>query len=126
MATRKTFEIRSRSRRETKAAAVRLSKFLERSESNLVEILILNSERAQLKRMTPEERAKYFAGKLTFTDAIKIRLAGIHRVTAPPGRRRQPVLRLSTSKPLMRRAARKKVPHDLPCHAHQKATGGSG
>lgn len=31
MATRKTFEIRSRSRRETKAAAVRLSKFLERS-----------------------------------------------------------------------------------------------
>jgi hypothetical protein len=73
MATRKTFEIRSRSRRETKAAAVRLSKFLERSESNLVEILILNSERAQLKRMTPEERAKYLAGELTFTDAIKIR-----------------------------------------------------
>jgi hypothetical protein len=72
MATRKTFEIRSRSRGEAKAAAGRLSKFLKRSESNLVEILILNSERTQLERMTPEERAKYLAGKLTFADAVEI------------------------------------------------------
>ena len=55
---------------------MRLSKFLERSESNLVEILILNSERSQLKRMMPEERAKYLAGELTLTDAIKIRARG--------------------------------------------------
>ena len=72
MAIREKFEVRGRISQEAKGATERISKLLDRSQSNLLERLILTWEALWLQQMTAAERIKYLAGELTFTDAVEI------------------------------------------------------
>jgi hypothetical protein len=72
MATREKFEVRGRISQEAKGATERISKLLDRSQSNLLEQMILTWEALWLQQMTAAERTKYLAGELSFTDAVEI------------------------------------------------------
>jgi hypothetical protein len=72
MAVIDKFEVRARISPEAKGATERISKLLDRSQSNLLERLILTWEALWLQQMTAAERTKYLAGELTFTDAVEI------------------------------------------------------
>jgi hypothetical protein len=60
----------------------RLCVITHRSQAQLVEIFLRNWETTWLDRFTAEERARYFAGEMTFDEAGKIRRRD--SVASPP------------------------------------------
>ena len=76
MAVIDKFEVRARISPEAKGATERISKLLDRSQSNLLERLILTWEALWLQQMTAAERTKYlpavhFADQVHFAELIE-------------------------------------------------------
>jgi hypothetical protein len=72
MAAKEKFEVRGRISQKAKGATERISRLLDRSQSSLLEQMVLTWEALWLQHMTATERTKYLAGELSITEAVEI------------------------------------------------------